>query len=338
MKDKIYSIEALRFIFICVICLIHCPALGAFIYRGYLAVEFFFILSGFLLYKSYIRHLEVGTLDYTLSRVKRFIVPYFITILLLLLLDRKRYLILDDFSAEGIISKYYVRIPELLFMQNMGISNVEKVNGPTWFISVMIIAGALLYALLRNYGHRAIAVLIPLICLFGLSYTLGTGGCDFKKNFELHGLPNDVIMGASEMGIGIICSYIMEWKKNVLMNNLLFNVISLLCFIGFCCLLFCKSNYDYLAVFLVPFFVCNCFCPKSIMQILFSYSIWAKLGGLSMFMYIIHIFFSNLYYIFCSQLSQIPYIIMIIAYILIIVVSASVLKSLSAKIYRYVFE
>lgn len=41
------SIDAMRFIFILFLCPVHCPAVNPFP-NGYIAVEFFFVLAGFL--------------------------------------------------------------------------------------------------------------------------------------------------------------------------------------------------------------------------------------------------------------------------------------------------
>lgn len=41
------SIDAMRFIFILFLCPVHCPAVSPFP-NGYIAVEFFFVLAGFL--------------------------------------------------------------------------------------------------------------------------------------------------------------------------------------------------------------------------------------------------------------------------------------------------
>lgn len=70
---KNIPIEAFRFIFICIICLWHCRELAPWLNHGYLAVEFYFILSGFLIYNSFKRHPQIGVQDYTLRKIKRFL-------------------------------------------------------------------------------------------------------------------------------------------------------------------------------------------------------------------------------------------------------------------------
>lgn len=112
------SVEALRFFFICVICLWHFHSYATWIKHGYIAVEFFFMLSGFYLYKSYKKHPEVGGLDYTMHRVKKFLPPFLIAYLLLLLLDRKQYIYLpESFTPDAILSRYFIHIHELFYVR-----------------------------------------------------------------------------------------------------------------------------------------------------------------------------------------------------------------------------
>lgn len=56
MKNPI--IEFYRFLFMCVICLWHFRGIVPTFHSGYLPVEFFFILSGYLLYNTVIKHPE----------------------------------------------------------------------------------------------------------------------------------------------------------------------------------------------------------------------------------------------------------------------------------------
>lgn len=107
ISHKNNSIEALRFLFVCIICLWHCRSLAPWLHHGYIAVEFFFILSGYFIHQSFLRHPNVGVCDFTLKKVKKFFVPFIISVVLLMLLDRKKYLYIYSFSPDAILSKYY---------------------------------------------------------------------------------------------------------------------------------------------------------------------------------------------------------------------------------------
>lgn len=71
MAQKKNSIEAFRFLFMLMVCVWHYKNV-AYIAHGYMAVEFFFILSGLLMYFSVSKPNALGVFDYTLRKMKRF--------------------------------------------------------------------------------------------------------------------------------------------------------------------------------------------------------------------------------------------------------------------------
>ena len=65
MAQKKNSIEAFRFLFMLMVCVWHYKSVAC-IAHGYMAVEFFFILSGLLMYFSVSKPNALGVFDYTL--------------------------------------------------------------------------------------------------------------------------------------------------------------------------------------------------------------------------------------------------------------------------------
>ena len=73
VKGKNRSIEFLRFFFMLFICLSHFPGRTVIhLNHAYLAVDFFFIVSGLFIYRSSTKDAPPSTFDYTLKKVKRF--------------------------------------------------------------------------------------------------------------------------------------------------------------------------------------------------------------------------------------------------------------------------
>lgn len=140
-KNRNTSVDAMRFIFMCILCPLHCPAVNPFP-NGYIAVEFFFILAGFFLYQSFRQHPDVGTVDFTLKKMKRFLYPMLLSIVLLMLLDRKRFIYPHGLSPDGILSRYFSRLPELMFSQGLELVSVDGyINVTLWFISILLFGG-----------------------------------------------------------------------------------------------------------------------------------------------------------------------------------------------------
>ena len=115
---KMNSIEAFRFIFMLMICIWHYKS-TEYIAHGYMAVEFFFILSGLLMYFSVSKPNALGVFDYTLRKMKRFapdclFLMAFVYLRLMIvpaLFGRRTF----DFSWT------LQALPESLFLQNTGI-------------------------------------------------------------------------------------------------------------------------------------------------------------------------------------------------------------------------
>ena len=137
MSNRNTAIDAMRFIFILILCPFHCPAVNPFP-NGYIAVEFFFILAGFFIYLSYRKHNDIGTIDFTLKKAKRFFWPLIISLLLLVLIDRKKYIYPHDLTPDGIVSQYFAHIPEFLFCQGLHLIDVDSyINVALWFVSIL---------------------------------------------------------------------------------------------------------------------------------------------------------------------------------------------------------
>lgn len=79
--NKNTSIEALRFIFMSMLC-VHHSHFWAVMQHGYLAVEFFFILSGVLLYRTFLSNNSPSTIDYTIARLNKFYLKYIVALVI----------------------------------------------------------------------------------------------------------------------------------------------------------------------------------------------------------------------------------------------------------------
>ncbi len=329
------SIEAFRFLFICVICLWHFNGVATFIKHGYIAVEFFFIVSGFYLYRAYKRHSDIGTLDYTLHKIKKFLTPFVMSFVLLLLLDRKQYIYPpSNITPDAVLSKYFVHSHELFFCQGIGFTDRVAVNHPLWFISILLFSGGILYSLLRNYNQKAISLIIPLLTFLGFNYMLMNGNhslSPFCSSF-IPGLNTGVVRGVSEMGLGILTAYIIERKIDTIIQHIIvINLGGVLSVIGYILMFFANGNYDYLALFFIPIIIICCNLPCSLFQKAMSWWLFGWLGSLSMYMYFIHLFIAYIFWIWLNHFG-IPAFILVVAYLMSLIIAAYMLKISSEKL------
>ena len=324
------SVDALRFLFMCVICLWHCHPLSPWLHNGYIAVEFYFMVSGFLIYRSFLRHPDVGVLDFTWKKVRRFAIPFWISILLLMAIDRKQYILLSSFSPDGIIETWFAHLHEFFFCQCMGLTDRIAINHPLWFLSVLIFGGAVLYSILRNCPRSATSLVIPLICIIGFPIYLNYG----KPQYEtvLHPW---CVRGVAEMALGIMTAVFMNRKSRwINRHRMLLNIVSCVSLLVFILMLFAEKRYDYLLPFLIPFFLLAAFTRSSWLEIIFRQTIWHKLNEISMYMYFIHLLIASLFFIFSntSFIASIPTPILTVTYLFIVFLSAEGLRYGSRKV------
>lgn len=339
--NRNYAIEALRFIFICIICLWHYHDAAPWLYHGYIAVEFYFILSGFFIFRSYLKN-NVSVLEFTWRKMKKFYLPFLISVILLMALDRKQYLFCSDFSADGILSTYFSHFHELFFCQSLGLTDRVAINHPLWFISVLLFGGGILYSMLKNFKQRAISFYIPLICLFGFAFVLGNGNHSLQNQENLFGLQSWMIRGLSDMGLGILTAYIYEKKKEFFNGrSILVNVAGIVSLFAMLLMTLAKGNFDYLAIFFVPLIIISSFMEKSMLNKVFSHKICLTLGGLSMYMYFIHLFVASVYWILDGKIDtfqMFPSHFLLVIYLTSVLVAAIILKKISCKLSCLIFK
>lgn len=126
--------------------------------RGYIAVEFFFIASGFFLYHSFKNKPEVSTIHYFLKRARRLYPEYWFAFLVLF--------IARLFVHTIPYSHWYSPILELLMLQNVGIPfEHEGINYPCWYLSVLLFGGTLVYFFLRRLSRNIFNIVATIISI-----------------------------------------------------------------------------------------------------------------------------------------------------------------------------
>ena len=170
-KDRNYYIDFLRFVFSLMIVSYHSwvftGVFGAgYFNRGYFAVDFYFIVTGFLFIKSVEKISEkktkenIGKLDlkFVWSRLKPLLPSIIvITILGYILVYYRNILDYHILFSDSTIS-------ELFFLGFLG--NGMGINLGCWYISVMLVLFFLLFPLVYKYKKTYIYYIAPAIILF----------------------------------------------------------------------------------------------------------------------------------------------------------------------------
>lgn len=331
LSSRNNSIEFFRFLFMIVICMWHFNMFKVF-KHGYLAVEFFFILSGFFLYKSYIVHSEQGVLDFLLLKFKRFFPEFVIVLFVTFIMKSPKYLTMTNSFSEN-FSWLINILDDSLFLFSTG-PFVDGIINPTWYLSVLIWGGTWLYAMLK-YNHKlSLSLLFPLFIVLFLGYIRSEGG-----NLELWFTENQFFLplarGMAEMAIGVYLN-IFYTKKNAIINEsytIVINIMSVLSLFLFGILLFVDINLDMFSILLIPFIILGCLIKKSWFHVFFSNKIWGKLGGITYEMLLVHWSVLMLFRFFINKFvceNSLCFFLEII-YLLIIVILSFLLKKLYEK-------
>lgn len=173
VQERVGTIEFLRYFFMIVLLSWH----GQFGYvaKGYLVVEFFFILSGYFLMDSFLRCPNRSALQFTIIKVRKTYVEYLIAaVICFLFYGVTKWIVNGSYESETI----YKFLSEALLLQESGVFQ-GGFNYPLWYYSVLIIGGYFLYYLISRF-ESGLEFIIPLYCLISFVFIRYITGGDLK--------------------------------------------------------------------------------------------------------------------------------------------------------------
>lgn len=210
------SIGFWRFIFSLLIVLFHMQNSTELTYtifgNGYIVVNFFFILSGFLLIESYERKFnsELSVLKNSFEFIKCKVIkfsPLWYFSLAIIFIYRI-YIFHSTFSFEQLGRYIFSIIPEIFMLNGLFYINMH-VNGPTWYISILLIVSFLFSILIgiikkRNINQKFIFIII--LCTAYLLYCL--------NKISNTGIVN-LLRGIYLMALGILLGFLYRKIKDI---------------------------------------------------------------------------------------------------------------------------
>lgn len=266
------------------ICLWHMYDTSIFTH-GYIAVDFFFILSGFLLYCSFINHPDQTVINYIISRIKSFYPKYLFAFFLISLCNYKSF-IPSSFSFFDIVDIVMKRIPEFFMLHETGIfinGSIGSLNGPTWYLSTLVLVSGFIYSMLRYSSKLFLNILGPLGVLF--SYVLILHYCSndnsLAKGNVILGFYAPLLRAFGGIGLGVMLSKFSREKKSFYSYYLVLIalLISIYCSIAY-------LYYDSVALLAYCYIIMFAFNKNP--QIL-SQRVWGFLGKRTFDMLITHL-------------------------------------------------
>lgn len=206
------KIELMRFICAVIIVGLHFTLyndVSGYFLSGALAVEFFFILSGYLMMASIDRaqntlgaSTDLGgeTFRFISKKLKglypEVLIAYIIAFVVLFFAKGK--------TLTGAIKLAIDSIWEVFLLNETGLQT-STVNSVTWYLSAMIISMAILYPLLRKNSKLITNIILPLAALFVLGYLCKNYSTPRNPNKWIGFAFKGMLRGFAEIGMGVVC-------------------------------------------------------------------------------------------------------------------------------------
>lgn len=316
------AIEALRFFSILQIAIWHLG--GFFINAGFLGVEFYFILAGVFLYKNATKPTAPGVIVYTVNKARKFYFEYLVAFLFFMVCLHEG--IFNSFSKDWVKSILNI-ISELLMLQSTG-GFSGPLNYPTWFFSVLIYGGAIVYAAVRYYTNISVRIIFPVLIILFMAYCFNNGKyMELEQWGMLVCVPYPMLRGMVEISFGALVGYIFFNYKQFFIDNL--RLLDLLSFVSlvFYCIIVIKSgiNASYVFVF-IPIILINALTPGSWMSKLFKGKIWIWFGSLSFSIFVLHASLVALCRHFLHVVLSIDLPVVLIVYLICLIPAAYIFK------------
>lgn len=307
-KRRNGAIELSRFLFSIVIILWHArklcgggePSLCG--ESGYIAVEFFFLVSGWLIASKVEREekrelLPADALHFLGSKLRGLLPVYIFAVSFAAV----KILVLEKLSLKAWLFRLLCAAWDILLLRISGVV-LEQVVRAIWYVSAMLIAGVIIYLLLRKFGDWFYFVIAPLGALALLGYL-------FQKQADLNLIVGHfgivapgLVRALAEMSLGcVLYRFSMALKKVPLslFSRLCLSAVNLICIYGVLkgCTKMPHERFDYIMLLLLAMSVTLMFSEQTLYFIYHNETldrIAAYLGGLSMSIYLNHMWIKDI--------------------------------------------
>lgn len=296
MKRRNGEIEFLRFVFAIVIILRHISSvIYGFFIRGSLGVEFFFIVSGYLMASTAKRKNDEGDTNKLGTETFQFIMHKYLGLMPEFVFAWGASFVIahlgKTITLSTIVNDIGVWIYLLIPVSMAGFTGGEF-HMAAWYISAMLLAMYILYPFCRKYYDMFTRVIAPLLAIFiigilYLNYKTVLGPTSQIGLFTFRGFPRAI----AEISLGAALYPLAEDLSNKNFNAIQRKWASVLS--GICLLLSLAwmgsrhgNKYDVTCVFLVAVVILIAFSNIGALSDKFDKEICYKLGKMSLTLYL----------------------------------------------------
>lgn len=268
-----------------------------------LAVDFFLVLSGFVITASVFKKEKFNTYQFIQNRYFRLVPVYFFCVFVTLI---PQYFLSENFVRPNSLDILRILvIGEMLPMNHLRFIYFEPL-GISYTISAEFWVGIILFPIIwtiKKYCHSLLFPFLIVIIIFTFLKIVNDSPNFMNIHYELAYpfIPYGVIRCLLDYSLGVL-AYIIYEQKNVEMteqkNNSMATTFQIF-FLAICCSLYCKIDYNRVHEFIFPF-ICSFFIislarQRGLIFNLFNNRFGQFMGDISYPIYLIHPLFINIF-------------------------------------------
>lgn len=222
MNKRNKVIDILKLIFVMIIFINHSnfyiqpgEKVNTIMHLGFLGVEFFFIISGYLMfYKAdNINNTNLGesTLSFIFRKISIFL-PYYIV----------AYIIgfgiayINAFSLKIIFKDFITSFFAIMQLEMAGFKTYQVLE-PTWYLSSMILSMLVLYPLALKFKRNYTLLIAPIIAIMCYGYlSLHIGKLATQSQVCAGGIYSGIFRGLGGISLGCLCYGMANKLKNMI--------------------------------------------------------------------------------------------------------------------------
>ena len=220
------KIELLRFVCATIIFVFHfCQHVKGdrlFFLSGALAVEFFFILSGYLMMASVDRAGPISNSDLgkeTLSFLKRKVSALYPELLIAYILGFIVQTLAREENFIGAVKLLMDSFWEVLLLRQTGLQ-LKDINHATWYLSSMLICMVILYPLLRKFPNIMGRIVVPFASLLIMGILCRNYSTPRDPTKWIGWTYKGNLRAFSELGMGVLCYQLTKIFREVKLTRL----------------------------------------------------------------------------------------------------------------------
>ena len=290
IKEENYYIDFIRFLCGLIIMCFHSWVFSkegnSFFINGYLAVNFYFVLTGYLMMNSLDKYKKETHL-FIWGKIKRLLPGILLTFLVsYIFVYGKSSFFINKANITRMLSNE--NIGELFQLRIFGYGS--SINASWWYISAMLFDLAILYPLAKKFEKKYITYIAPMIILIVLAITNF-----YKISFSSHGAITLIFSNGFYKGLVYICLGNISYKLHQIIKfkyknqKILLTIIEILLTAIMLYQFYTGIIGSILLAIIMMLLISISFSGNSLTHKVFKHKIWKSLGNYSFYLYLIHV-------------------------------------------------